>query len=111
MSHSPNIRTLITDNLYIYNFIPGPSCRGVLAGLPHTYRLPDRAPRLEGPGITTVLILSWSLENSPGRLPGRSCSLVNERPIFGHPWRPGGRRFCVVPLNHTRYMVNAGDDV
>ena len=30
---------------------PGPSCRGVLAGLPHTtYRLPDRAPRLEGPG-------------------------------------------------------------
>ena len=31
---------------------PGPSCRGVLAGLPHTtYRLPDRAPQQEGPGI------------------------------------------------------------
>ena len=36
--------------------IPGPSCRGVLAGLPHTtYRLPDRAPRQEGPGICARL--------------------------------------------------------
>ena len=31
---------------------PGPSLRGVLAGLPHTtYRLPDRAPRKDGPGM------------------------------------------------------------
>ena len=36
---------LSTLTQYISTTIPGPSCRGVLAGLPHTtYRLPDRAP-------------------------------------------------------------------
>ena len=40
-----------------------PPVRGVLAGLPHTiYRLPDRAPRLEGPGRTLYIVvhMGWA---------------------------------------------------
>ena len=50
---------LSTLTQYISTTIPGPSCRGVLAGLPHTtYRLPDRAP-LGGSWYLETLWFLW----------------------------------------------------
>ena len=45
--------------------IPGPSCRGVLAGLPHTtYRLPDRAPHSVGSWY--IYIYVYNQIHTPG---------------------------------------------